>query len=150
MIFAHSIPKLVYFQWDGYFIILKVFFILLGLLIFVAGSRNYDFKQLIGIQQIADKSVNKSLSKSGDLKTKGILNLTRHPWYTAFLIFIWSREINSTSLLVNIIFTIYIVVGTYLEEQKLKVEFGETYVKYQKEVSMLLPIKWIKSTFKEF
>jgi protein-S-isoprenylcysteine O-methyltransferase Ste14 len=150
MIFAHTLPKLIYFQWDGYFIILQVFFILISLVIFVAGSRNYDFLQLIGIQQIINKSEHKSLSKSGKLNTEGILGLTRHPWYTAFFILLWARELNSASLIVNIIFSIYLVVGTYLEEQKLKIEFGESYVKYQKNVSMLLPIKWIKSTFKEY
>ena len=150
MIYAYTLQKIIYFQWDGYFIILQIFFILISLLLFVAGSRNYDFLQFLGIQQILDKSAYKSLSKSGDLKTKGILYLTRHPWYTAFLIFLWAREINSTSIIVNIIFSIYLVFGTYLEEQKLKIEFGETYTKYQKNVSMLLPIKWIKSTFKEF
>jgi len=148
MIFAYSLPKLIYFQWDGYFIILQVFFILISLIIFVAGSRNYDFLQFIGIQQIINKSVHKSLSKSGKLNTEGILRLTRHPWYTAFFILLWGRELNSTSLLVNIIFSIYLVIGTYLEEQKLKIEFGESYVKYQKEVSMLLPIKFIKSISK--
>jgi protein-S-isoprenylcysteine O-methyltransferase Ste14 len=147
MIFAYSIPKIIYFQWDGYFIILQVIFILLSLIIFFAGSRNYDFLQFIGIQQITDISVSKSLSKSGKLKTEGILGLTRHPWYTAFFILLWARELNSTSILINIIFSIYLVVGTYLEEQKLKNEFGEAYTKYQKNVSMLLPFKWIKSKF---
>jgi protein-S-isoprenylcysteine O-methyltransferase Ste14 len=145
MVFAQKLPQLIYFQWDGYFIILQIFFILISLIIFVAGSRNYDFKQFIGIQQILDKSVHKSLSKSGKLKTEGILNITRHPWYTAFFILIWARDLNSTSLIINIIFSIYLVVGTYLEEQKLKIEFGEAYTKYQKDVSMLLPIKWLKS-----
>ena len=147
MIFAYSIPKIIYFQWDGYFIILQVIFILVSLIIFFAGSRNYDFLQFIGIQQITDISVSKSLSKSGKLKTEGILGLTRHPWYTAFFILLWARELNSTSILINIIFSIYLVVGTYLEEQKLKNEFGEAYTKYQKDVSMLLPFKWIKSKF---
>jgi methanethiol S-methyltransferase len=121
---------------------------IISIVIFVAGSRNYDFLQFLGIQQIIDKSLHKSLSKLGDLKTEGILNITRHPWYTAFLIFLWAREINTVSLIVNFIFSIYLIVGTYLEEQKLKMEFRETYVEYQKDVSMLLPIKWIKSTVK--
>lgn len=149
IIFAYSLPNLIIFQWDGYFIVLQIILLLICAVIFVAGSLNYDFLQFLGIQQIIDKSRHKSLSKFGVLKTEGILNLTRHPWYTAFLIFLWARELNSTSIIVNIIFSIYLVVGTYLEEQKLKIEFGETYVTYQKDVAMLLPIKWIKSKFIE-
>jgi methanethiol S-methyltransferase len=148
LMFAHSLPKLIYFEWDGYFFILQVSLILISLVIFIAGSRNYDFLQFMGIQQIIYKSVHKSLSKSGDLKTEGILSITRHPWYTAFLIILWAREINTTSLVVNFIFSIYLVVGTYLEEQKLIVEFGEPYIKYQQNVSMLLPVKWLKSIWK--
>ena len=104
IIFAQSLPQIIYFQWDGYFIILQIFFILISLIIFIAGSQNYDFLQVLGIQQIINKSIHKSISKSGKLKTEGILNITRHPWYTAFFIVLWTRELNSISLIVNIIF----------------------------------------------
>ena len=106
LIFAHSISNVIYFKWDGYFFIIQIFLVLISLILFIAGSRNYDFLQFLGIQQIIYKSVHKSLSKSGDLKKEGILNITRHPWYTAFLIMLWAREINNTSLLVNFIFSL--------------------------------------------
>ena len=145
-IFAYKLPKIIYFQWDGYLLIPQISLILIGLIMIVAGSRNYSFLQFIGIRQIIDGSVHKTLSISGKLKTDGILGLTRHPWYTAFLIFLWARELNSTSLIINLIFSLYIVVGTYLEEQKLIIEFGEEYTKYQKNVSMLFPVKRIRSS----
>jgi protein-S-isoprenylcysteine O-methyltransferase Ste14 len=37
------------------------------------------------------------------------------------------------------VLTIYIILGTFLEEKKLVLEFGDTYVKYQQEVPMLIP-----------
>ena len=147
ILFAYSIPNVLIFRWDGYLIIIQALLIVIGVFFIVAGSKNYNFLQLAGIQQILNKSVHKSLSKSGKLRTGGILKVTRHPWYLAVLILLWARELNSTSIIINIIFSIYLVVGTYLEEQKLKIEFGETYVEYQKEVSMLFPIKWLKSIF---
>ena len=147
LIFAYFIPGILIFSWDGYLIIIQIILILIGGFFIVAGSKNYNFLQFSGIQQILNKSVHKSLSKSGKLRTGGILKITRHPWYLAVLILLWAREINSTSLIINIILSIYLVGGTYLEEQKLKIEFGERYIKYQKEVSMLLPIKWLKSKF---
>lgn len=147
ILFAYSIPNFLLFRWDGYLIIIQVMLIVIGVFFIAAGSKNYNFLQLAGIQQILNKSVHKSLSKSGKLRTGGILKITRHPWYLAVFILLWARELNSTSLIINIIFSIYLVVGTYLEEQKLKIEFKETYVEYQKEVSMLLPIKWLKSKF---
>ena len=146
--YSYSLPSLIYFQWDGYFIILQACLLIIALILFIAGSKNYNFLQFLGIQQIIDKKTHKSLSKDGILKREGILNITRHPWYTAFIIILWARELNSTTLIINIIFSVYLVVGTYLEEKKLKADFGEAYINYQNDVSMLLPIKWIKSKFK--
>ena len=42
-------------------------------------------------------------------------------------------------IVVNMVLTAYIIVGTILEEKKLVLEFGDTYIKYQKEVPMLIP-----------
>jgi protein-S-isoprenylcysteine O-methyltransferase Ste14 len=43
------------------------------------------------------------------------------------------------------VLTLYIVVGTLLEERKLVHEFGDTYRSYQARVSMFVPLKWIRS-----
>jgi protein-S-isoprenylcysteine O-methyltransferase Ste14 len=48
-------------------------------------------------------------------------------------------------IIVNVILTSYLIVGTHLEEKKLVMEFGEKYLIYQKRVSMLIPYKWLKS-----
>jgi len=37
------------------------------------------------------------------------------------------------------VLTIYIIIATRLEEKKLVLEFGDTYVKYQQEVPMFIP-----------
>lgn len=148
ILFSYSIPSIIYFQWNGYFLFIQAFLLMIGLILFIGGSKNYNFLQFLGIQQIIGKKLHKSLSKDGVLKREGILNITRHPWYAAFIIVLWAKELNSTTLIINIIFSIYLIVGTYLEEKKLKIEFGEAYIDYQKDVSMLLPIKWIKSKFK--
>jgi protein-S-isoprenylcysteine O-methyltransferase Ste14 len=79
------------------------------------------------------------------LDTSGILGITRHPWYLATILFIWARQLDVSAILVNVILTLYLVVGTYLEEKKLIGEFGEKYLTYQKKVSMLIPYKWLKS-----
>jgi len=43
----------------------------------------------------------------------------------------------------NGVLTVYIVVGTLLEEQKLVHEFGDAYRSYQRRVSMFVPLHWI-------
>lgn len=49
-----------------------------------------------------------------------------------------------TVLVGNGVLTVYIVVGTLLEERKLVHEFGDAYRNYQSRVSMFLPLKWIR------
>jgi protein-S-isoprenylcysteine O-methyltransferase Ste14 len=39
----------------------------------------------------------------------------------------------------------YFIIGTILEERKLLLEFGERYREYQKNVSMFIPYKWLKT-----
>ena len=50
-----------------------------------------------------------------------------------------------STLLINIILTIYLVIGTVLEEKKLIYEWGDHYRDYIDRVSMLFPAKWIFS-----
>lgn len=39
----------------------------------------------------------------------------------------------------------YIIIGTFLEEDKLVLEFGDAYTKYKAEVPMLIPFSMRKS-----
>jgi protein-S-isoprenylcysteine O-methyltransferase Ste14 len=42
-------------------------------------------------------------------------------------------------LLFNLLWTIWIVIGSYFEEKDLIAEFGDAYREYQKRVPMLVP-----------
>jgi protein-S-isoprenylcysteine O-methyltransferase Ste14 len=75
----------------------------------------------------------------------GVLGLMRHPWYTAFIIFLWARDFDLAGLITNSVLTAYIFIGTCLEERKLITEFGQAYRDYQEKVSMLFPVKWLRS-----
>ena len=67
--------------------------------------------------------------------------------YLAVIIFLWIgyREMYVSTLILNMILSIYTVIGTVLEERKLIIELGDNYQDYQKKVSMLFPTKWILS-----
>jgi protein-S-isoprenylcysteine O-methyltransferase Ste14 len=58
---------------------------------------------------------------------------------------LWAGDLNASTLVGNILFTLYLIVGTVLEERKHVLEFGENYRRYQKRVSMLVPFKYLTS-----
>ena len=117
----------------------------MAVLLFVLGGRQYDVRQMLGVKQLSEGTSNKAITDTGELDTSGVLGITRHPWYLAAILFIWGRQMDVSAIILNVIFTCYLVLGTYLEEKKLVAEFGEKYRAYQKRVSMLIPFKWLKS-----
>lgn len=100
---------------------------------------NYDPLSFLGIRQIMQSGKEKNISPSAGLKKKGLLGLTRHPMYLALIIYLLSQNFKVSDIVVNIILIAYIFIGTKLEEKKLVLEYGDTYIKYQQEVPMLIP-----------
>ena len=144
VLFAYSIQTQVILHWDGYMRIGQVLLLGMAVWFFFLGGRHYDIQQVMGIKQIREGTADLAITDTGELDTSGVLGMTRHPWYLATLLLIWARQMDVSALIVNLILTFYLVVGTYLEEKKLLREFGENYQNYQKKVSMLVPYKWLK------
>jgi methanethiol S-methyltransferase len=144
VIYSRGVKGEVLFTWDGYLVVLKWALVAVGLLIFAAGSRHYDMLQFLGIRQIKAGTRHSLINKSGALDTSGVLGLIRHPYYTATVLLFWASDLDTTTLVINIVVTVYVVIGTLLEERKLRLEFGESYRRYQAGVSMFVPWKWAK------
>jgi protein-S-isoprenylcysteine O-methyltransferase Ste14 len=141
--YAYIIRGLVIFSWYGYLAIIQWMLILIGAILLIGGSIGYSFSQFSGIKQIKTECVEENDVSSDKLNTSGISGIIRHPWYTAVILLLWSRELNYSALTVNIVFTIYLILGAHLEELKLAKAFGDQYRNYKKNVSMFVPIKWI-------
>jgi methanethiol S-methyltransferase len=74
----------------------------------------------------------------------------RHPLYFFMLVLVWSfPHVNADRLLFNVLWSGWIVVGSYLEERDLAAEFGEKYRRYQKTVPMLIPWKGPNFAFRQ-
>jgi protein-S-isoprenylcysteine O-methyltransferase Ste14 len=100
---------------------------------------DYDSLSFFGIRQILHMNKTKEADAPGELKRNGLLGLMRHPMYLALIIFIWCQTSRVVDIVVNTVLTVYVVIGTILEERKLVLEFGDNYVRYQREVPMLIP-----------
>jgi protein-S-isoprenylcysteine O-methyltransferase Ste14 len=144
VIYSLSIRQEPIFVWAGYLKPVQYFLVLIGVLFFVMGAQRYSLAQLSGLAQIREGRNNKLVSKTGKLSCRGILGVVRHPFYAGIYPLMWSSNLDITMLIINIILSVYVLIGTLLEEGKLILEFGDTYRQYQKQVSMLFPFRWIR------
>ncbi len=150
ILYTQSLKGNVIFRWEGSLIILQIFFLAVSLTLFIAGMLKYDMYQFIGLRQIISGKPSPTLSESDKIVSSGILGFTRHPWYLGAIIFIWiyNKDMYVSTLILNILLTVYLVIGTILEEKKLLSELGDSYRNYMNRVSMLFPFKWIFSKLK--
>ncbi len=80
--------------------------------------------------------------QSQQFKVYGPYLWVRHPLYFFMLLLIWScPDLTIDRLLFNVLWTVWIYLGTVFEERDLSSDFGEKYREYQKEVPMLIPWK---------
>ena len=105
-----------------------------------AGTQVYDTARFLGFRQWQDRSADApgtGLAGNSGLVTSGILGRSRHPWYLAGLLLLWSRNLTVGDLVTSVVLTAYLLVGILLEERKLVRQFGAEYRRYQQRVPML-------------
>jgi protein-S-isoprenylcysteine O-methyltransferase Ste14 len=142
---SHRADPSILFAWTGRLRLIPFAGLGLAALLFAAGARQYDWRELLGIPQMMRGDLPHSPAPGEGLATSGILGMVRHPWYTACFPLIWARDLTSLSIQVNVVLTVYVVVGTLLEERKLLLEHGDAYRDYQRRVSMFVPWKWLRA-----
>ena len=108
---------------------------------------SYDVLEFFGIKQIINFGKVKKINSEEEIKKNGLLGIIRHPMYFALILFLWINTESISNIIINTILTIYTIIGTYLEEKKLVLQFGDSYVRYQKEVPMLIPFLKKKSVY---
>jgi methanethiol S-methyltransferase len=133
------------FEWESDIRIVQYGLIALAAALLVSGARHYSLLQFLGIRQIVEGRSGGAMTVSGEFDSSGILGVVRHPWYVAVFILLWARDLDLARVTVNLVLSAYLVVGTLLEERKLVLEFGDKYRAYQRQVSMFIPLKWLKS-----
>jgi methanethiol S-methyltransferase len=139
---SYSLRQEAIFRWEGVWLVPQYLLLTCGILLVVAGGKHYSLGQFVGTSQLRGASSG-GLATGGGIDSSGVLGLVRHPWYTAVVLLLWARDLDMATLVGNGVLTVYIVVGTLLEERKLVHEFGEAYRSYQRRVSMFVPLKWI-------
>ena len=136
-----SLPQQVLFNWQGPWRLVQAGLLIYAAVLFYLGGRIYDTAYFFGISQW------RQYQRTGEIKSlpfhsDGILGYVRHPWYGGGIAFLWGfGDVTDVSLTVKVILSFYIILGTVLEERKLKKELGSRYVAYCRTVPMLIPWK---------
>jgi protein-S-isoprenylcysteine O-methyltransferase Ste14 len=139
VIYSGSLQIDPFFTWSGVWRPVQFLLALGAIALFYAGSRHYDLRQFLGVRQVMEHESRKGLTETGGLDTSGILGVIRHPWYTAGILIVWARPMDMAVFVTNVVLTVYLIIGTHLEEKRLVAEFGDEYREYQNKVPMFLP-----------
>ena len=134
---ADKTPVLI---WPDWLRPLQWGFWLAAALLVVAAARVYDLTEFLGIRQVREaepRDTDGGSANDGELHTNGVLGFSRHPWYLAGLILLWSRSLTVRDVVTNVLLTLYLLIGMILEERKLLQTFGREYQEYRSQVPML-------------
>lgn len=74
------------------------------------------------------------------LVTRGAYGWSRHPMYLASFIVLWARALTPADLVTNAVLTIYLLLGSWHEEKRMRRAFGNEWDEYADKVPGL--IKW--------
>lgn len=107
---------------------------------FVWSLRYYDTGEFLGTRQLRDSR--DGVQDRAPLTISPLHRWVRHPWYFLGLVLVWTREMNAAMLLSAVMLTLYLVVGSRLEEAKLIALYGDAYRRYRERVPGLLPLPW--------
>lgn len=106
---------------------------------FLWGVRSLGAFDALGLQPVLDQVGNRQ-SQTMPLAVRGAYRWVRHPLYTSALLLIWSQpDLTYDRILFNVTWTLWMIVGTVLEERDLLANFGDAYAAYKRNVPMLIP-----------
>lgn len=112
---------------------------LLALIGFAWGIRALGSFDTFGIRP-AVAYLRSGRTRPSPFVVRGPYRWVRHPLYFFTLVLFWScPAITLDRLLFNGFWTVWVVLGTFLEERDLVLQFGNSYVQYQRQVPMIFP-----------
>lgn len=105
---------------------------------FAWSTRWYDGATFLGLRQWRDRVGPDAEREAFTLSP--LHRYVRHPWYALGLLLLWTRDLNAAWLVAALAITVYLAIGSRLEENKLIALYGEAYRRYRRRVPGLIPI----------
>jgi uncharacterized membrane protein len=120
----------------GVAVALSLFAVALLLISGYAVRRTIDF---LGVRPVRAHWQGES-PPSMPIVVEGPYRWVRHPLYSCILALLWIRpEMMADGLVLSILWSAWIILGTVLEERDLVADVGDAYRAYQRRVPMLVP-----------
>lgn len=135
----------VIFSWSGAAVGLRLLLLFSAFYLFYSGAKKYDLGYFLGIKQVQSGEAPLLLGKDQTFSEDGVFGVTRHPWYLGALSLLWSGlpVYHEKTFLAITVLSIYLWIGTILEESRIRSQFGVRYDRYSHRVSRLIPWKWL-------
>jgi protein-S-isoprenylcysteine O-methyltransferase Ste14 len=116
----------------------------LGWLIVLISTFLIDHFGLFGLKQVYYYLKGREYPSMA-FKAPGLYKGVRHPLYLGFMIAFWSTpRLSLGHLFFAVMTTGYMLLAIQFEERDLLRAYGEKYVNYRKQVSMLMPVRFWK------
>ncbi|MBS0478474.1 MAG: isoprenylcysteine carboxylmethyltransferase family protein [Proteobacteria bacterium] len=106
-----------------------------GVVLIVAATGGYRLAAFAGLAQLSGDEEDDDQR----LRVTGLNRFVRHPLYTGVLMAMWGGVRSDFGLATAIWGTVYIVVGSRIEERRLLKRFGRNYAMYLRRVPALIP-----------
>lgn len=102
--------------------------------------RYYDGAEFLGLRQWRERR--RRVEEQEHLHISPLHRFVRHPWYSLGLVILWTRDMDPALLVTAVVATVYLALGSRLEERKLVAYYGDTYRQYRARVPGLVPLPW--------
>lgn len=136
LVYQYSHESFLLFRPDWELVAAAGVFAAAGITVMLVSGRKY-------LAAISGTAVFRSKDATPKLEQEGLHRYVRHPIYSGTLLTIWAFFIiypYLNNLIACVVITGYTLIGMVLEERKLVLEFGDTYVNYARRTPRLLPL----------
>ena len=127
-------------RWQGGGFLLANGLALLAVAGFFFSLKHYDMAEFWGMRQI--RAASRDIDDQERFHISPFHRFVRHPWYFFLLVILWTRDLSTAQFTAYLMVTLYLVIGSRMEERKLIRYHGEVYRRYREKVPGLIPLPW--------
>ncbi len=105
----------------------------------IVSAFGFDYLEFLGVRQLV-RAFEGRAQRPNAFSVRGPYAYCRHPQYSILLLMLWTTPVMTVGRLeLAALASIYLLVGTFLEERNLRAELGPEYAVYQQHVPMWIP-----------